>query len=40
MLLNDGAALQVTELHEPWAMGVRTPIRPGLFDHMTTETNR
>jgi len=40
MLLNNGAALQVTELDEPWAEGVRTRIRPGLFDHITTETNR
>jgi AcrR family transcriptional regulator len=40
MLLNNGAALQVAELDEPWAEGVRTRIRPGLFDHVTTETNR
>jgi AcrR family transcriptional regulator len=40
MLLNNGAALQVAELDEPWARGVRTRIRPGLFDHITTETNR
>jgi AcrR family transcriptional regulator len=40
MLLNSGAALQVAELDEPWAKGVRTGIRPGLFDHITTETNR
>jgi hypothetical protein len=40
MLLNDGAALQVAELEESWAQGVRTPIRPGLFDHITTDTNR
>jgi AcrR family transcriptional regulator len=40
MLLNDSAALQVAELDEPWAEGVRTRIRPGLFDHITTETNR
>jgi hypothetical protein len=40
MLLNNGAALQVAELGEPWAKGVRTRIRPGLFDHITTETNR
>ncbi len=40
MLLNEGAALQVAEMDEPWALGVRTPIRPGLFDHITTETNR
>jgi len=40
MLLNSGAALQIAELDEPWAQGVRTRIRPGLFDHITTATNR
>jgi AcrR family transcriptional regulator len=40
MLLNNGAALQITEVDEPWAEGVRTRIRPGLFDHITTGTNR
>ena len=40
MLLNNGAALQVADLDEPWAAGARTRIRPGLFDHITTETNR
>jgi AcrR family transcriptional regulator len=40
MLLNNGAALQVAELDEPWAKGVRTRIRPGLFEHITTQTNR
>jgi hypothetical protein len=39
-LLDNGAALQVAELDEPWAEGVRTRIRPGLFDHITTGTNR
>lgn len=39
MLLNNGAALQVAELDEPWAKGVQTRIRPGLFEHITTETN-
>jgi hypothetical protein len=40
MLLNNGAAVQVAELDEPWAQGVRTRIRPGLFDHITADTNR
>ena len=40
MLLNSNAALQAGELDEPWAAGVRTRIRPGLFEHITTETNR
>jgi hypothetical protein len=40
MLFNNGAALQVAELDEPWAQGVRTRTRSGLFDHITTETNR
>jgi hypothetical protein len=40
MLLNNGAALQVADLDEPWADGVRTLIRPGLFQHITTQTNQ
>lgn len=40
MLLNNGAAIQVADLDEPWAEGLRTLIRPGLFDHITSETNR
>lgn len=40
MLLNNGAALHVAELDEPWADGVQTPIEAGLFDHITSETNR
>jgi AcrR family transcriptional regulator len=40
MLLNNGAALRVAELDEPWATGVRTRIRPDLFANITTETNR
>jgi len=39
MLLNNGAALEVREVEEPWADGVRTRIQPGLFTHITTETN-
>ncbi|MFE2317565.1 hypothetical protein ACFXC8_31445 [Streptomyces sp. NPDC059441] len=40
MLLNNGAALQVAELDEPWAERVRNRIRPGLFDHITTGSHR
>jgi AcrR family transcriptional regulator len=40
MLLNNVAALDIEDLHEPWSKGVRTPIRPGLFEHITTDTNR
>lgn len=40
MLLNNGAALEVREVEEPWAHGVRTRIQPGLFDHISMETNR
>ncbi len=40
MLLNNGAALQIAEVDESWAKGVRTRIRTGLFDHITTKTNR
>lgn len=40
MLLNAGAAIDVDEVDEPWAVGIRTRIQPGLFEHITTETNR
>lgn len=40
MLLNNVAALDVGELDEPWAEGVRTRIHAGLFEHITAETNR
>jgi AcrR family transcriptional regulator len=40
MLLNNVAALEVDELEEPWARGVRTRIHPGLFEHITAATNR
>ncbi|MGN6203913.1 TetR/AcrR family transcriptional regulator [Humibacter sp.] len=40
MLLNAGAAIDVDEVDEPWADGIRTRIQPGLFEHITAETNR
>ncbi len=40
MLLNNVAALDVDRLDEPWAKGVRTRIHAGLFEHITTDTNR
>ncbi|MEB3369662.1 TetR/AcrR family transcriptional regulator [Saccharopolyspora mangrovi] len=40
MLLNAGAAMDVEELDETWAEGVRTRVQPGLFHHITTEVNR
>lgn len=40
MLLNNAAALQIAGLNEPWAKGVRTRIRAGLFEHITGDTNR
>ncbi|MFT4122275.1 MAG: TetR/AcrR family transcriptional regulator [Microbacteriaceae bacterium] len=40
MLLNIGAAIDVDAIAEPWAEGVRTRILPGLFEHITAETNR
>jgi AcrR family transcriptional regulator len=40
MLLNNVAALDVNELDEPWAKGVRTRIQAGLFEHITADTNR
>jgi AcrR family transcriptional regulator len=40
MLLNAGAAINVDGIDEPWAEGIRTRIQPGLFEHITVETNR
>jgi hypothetical protein len=40
MLLNNVAALDVGELDEPWAAGVRTRINPGLFEHITADANQ
>jgi AcrR family transcriptional regulator len=40
MLGNNVAALDIDELNEPWAKGVRTRIQPGLFEHITKDTNR
>jgi AcrR family transcriptional regulator len=40
LLLSNGAALEVGQLDEPWAHGVRTRIQAGLFEHITAETNR
>ena len=40
MLLNAAAALDVDQLDEPWAAGVRTRIQVGLFEHITADTNR
>lgn len=40
MLLNNAAALQISEVDEPWAQGLRLRIRTGLFEHITADTNR
>lgn len=40
MLLNAGAAMDVEQVDAAWADGVRTRIRPGLFAHITGETNQ
>jgi AcrR family transcriptional regulator len=40
MLLNNAAALELGDVDEPWAHGVRTRIQPGLFTCITCETNR
>jgi hypothetical protein len=40
MLLNNAAALDVEQLDEPWAAGVRTRIQAGLFEHITADANR
>lgn len=39
MLLNVGAAIDIDEIGGAWALGLRTRIRPGLFDHITDATN-
>lgn len=39
MLLNVGAALDIDDVDESWANGIRTLIRPGLFDHIDKDTN-
>lgn len=40
MLLNNAASLEVSDVDQPWAEGVQTRIQAGLFDHITSETNR
>ncbi len=40
MLLNSVAALDIDKVGKPWAVGVRTRIRPGLFEHINSGTNR
>jgi hypothetical protein len=40
LLLSNAAALDVDEVGEPWAAGVRTRIKPGLFEHITADANR
>jgi AcrR family transcriptional regulator len=40
MLLNTNAALSLTEVETRWARGLRTRIKPGLFRHITSRTNR
>ncbi|MBU3060488.1 TetR/AcrR family transcriptional regulator [Nocardia sp. NEAU-G5] len=40
MLLNAGAAMDVEQVEEAWAEGVRTRIQSGLFAHITAEVNR
>jgi len=40
MLLNTNAAVGISELDNRWARGIRTRIRPGLFRHITRDTNR
>jgi AcrR family transcriptional regulator len=40
MLLNTSAALELAEVDARWAGQARTRIRPGLFNHITRETNR
>ncbi|MBE1608424.1 TetR/AcrR family transcriptional regulator [Actinopolymorpha pittospori] len=40
MLLNTNAALELADVDERWARQARTRIRPGLFTHITRETNQ
>lgn len=40
MLLNNAAALELRDVDEPWAHGVRTRIQRGLFTHISSETNQ
>lgn len=40
MLLNTNAALDLPQVDEPWSHQVRTRIKPGLFTHITTDTNQ
>lgn len=40
MLLNANAAMDVDQVDETWADGVRTRIQPGLFEHITTKANQ
>jgi hypothetical protein len=40
MLLNTSAALELADVDEQWARQAGTRIRPGLFTHITRETNR
>lgn len=40
MLLNTSAALELADVDEQWARQARTRIRPGLFTHITRDTNR
>jgi len=39
MLLNNSAAMALSEVGEPWAAGTRTRIQAGLFQHITAEHN-
>jgi hypothetical protein len=40
MLLNSGAALDIEDLDDGWAVGLRTRVNSGLFAHISAETNR
>jgi AcrR family transcriptional regulator len=40
MLLNTNAALDLPQVDEPWSHQARTRIKPGLFTHITTDTNQ
>lgn len=39
LFMSAAAAMEIDGLDEPWARGVATPVRGGLFEHITGEQN-
>lgn len=40
VLRSGSAALQLADVPDEWGQGIRTRIQPGLFQHITADTNR